>query len=92
MQIYLVGALIIAFVVVVFAVQNAVPIAVKFVVWEFHGSQALILLLTFALGVIMSLLISIPAVIKRSLMISGQNRKIEELERTMQKRNEPERK
>ena len=76
-------ALLIAILAVVFAVQNAIPITVTFFSWKFEGFLALVLLLTLALGVVMSLLVSRPAMIKRSWVISQQKKRIEDLERNL---------
>jgi uncharacterized integral membrane protein len=51
---------------------------VTFWVWKFEGSLALAPMLTFASGVLVSLLVSIPAILKRRSAISNQKKKIEE--------------
>ena len=73
MHLYLIIALIVSIFSVVFAVQNAVPVTVSLLGWRFESSLALVLLVTFALGVVTSLLVSIPAMVKR------RRRKIREL-------------
>ena len=80
MQSFLIVALGLAILTVIFALQNAIPVGVTFLVWKFEGSLALVLMLTFALGVLVSLLLSIPAIVKRRSAISNQTKKIEELE------------
>jgi putative membrane protein len=67
----------------IFALQNALPITVTFLFWQFDGSLALILLGTFSLGVFVSLLVSAPAVIKRRIALSHQSKRIAELERSV---------
>jgi len=79
MQSFLIVALGLAILTVIFALQNAIPVGVTFLVWKFEGSLALVLMLTFALGVLVSLLLSIPAILKRRSAISNQKKKIEEL-------------
>jgi uncharacterized integral membrane protein len=49
--------------------------------WKFEGSLALVLMLTFALGVLVSLMVSIPAMLKRRAAISNQKKNIQEPER-----------
>ncbi len=49
---------------VIFALQNNVAITVGFFAWQLHGSLALILIMTMAMGVLFSLLITIPEVIR----------------------------
>ena len=80
MQVQLIVAIIVAILAVVFALQNAVPITVSFLTWRFESSLALVLLITVALGILMSLLVSVPSMIKTKKMISSQRKKIQELE------------
>jgi len=85
MQLQLIVAIIVAILAVAFALQNAVPIAVSFLTWKFESSLALVLLITVALGISMSLLVSVPSMIKTRKMISGLRKKIRELENGLQK-------
>ena len=86
MQLFLIVALGLAILTVIFALQNPIPVSVAFFGWEFEGSLALVLLLTFALGVLVSFLISIPAILKRRSGVSTQTKKIEELENRLRER------
>jgi len=88
MQLFLIVATIMAILAVAFALQNTVPITVSFLLWQFEGSLALVLLATLALGVLMSLLVSTPAMIKRKRTISNQKKKIQELETSLQEKIE----
>ncbi|MEA2087394.1 MAG: LapA family protein [Candidatus Caldatribacteriota bacterium] len=88
MQLQLIVAIIVAILAVVFALQNAVPITVSFLTWRFESSLALVLLITLALGIIMSLLVSVPSMIKTRKMIFSQKKKIQELENGLQKETE----
>lgn len=56
MQIYLLIAALIAVLAVIFALQNAVPITVSFLLWQVNSSLALILIVAFIAGVITSFL------------------------------------
>jgi len=85
MQLQLIAAIIVAILAVVFALQNAVPITVSFLTWRFESSLALVLLITLALGILMSLLVSVPSMIKRRKKISNQKKKIQKLEISIQK-------
>ena len=80
MQSFLIAALALAVLTVIFALQNTIPVVVTFLLWKFEGSLAMVLILTFALGVIVSSLVSIPAIVKRRSAISHQKKKITELE------------
>jgi len=88
MQLQLIVAIIVAILAVVFALQNAVPITVSFLTWRFESSLALVLLITLALGIIMSLLVSVPSTIKKMKSISSQKKKIQELEDSLQRGSE----
>jgi putative membrane protein len=89
MQSFLIAALGLAILTVIFALQNPIPVGVAFFSWKFEGSLALVLLLTFGLGVLVSFLISIPAILKRRSAVSNQTKKIEELENRLRERNPP---
>ncbi|GAB4116034.1 MAG: hypothetical protein Kow00103_11360 [Candidatus Caldatribacteriota bacterium] len=88
MQLQLIIAIVVAILAVVFALQNAIPITVSFIIWNFKSSLALVLLITLALGILMSLLVSIPSMIKRKRIISNQKKKIQELEKNLQEKME----
>ena len=87
MQLWLIMAIVIAMLAVIFALQNAVPITVSFLIWKFESSLALILLITIALGVLMSLLVSIPSKIKKIKIILNQKKKIQKLESASETKN-----
>ena len=80
MQSFLIAALAIAILTVIFALQNTIPVLVTFMFWKFEGSMALVLMLTFALGVLVSLMVSTPAMLKRRSANSTQKNKIQEPE------------
>ena len=88
MQLQLITAIVVAILAVVFALQNAVPITVSFLTWKFESSLALVLLITVALGILMSLLVSVPSMIKTRKIISNQKKKIQELESGLRKEAE----
>lgn len=60
-------ALIIAVLAVIFSLQNAVITAVSFFTFSFEGSLALILIVTFAVGVVAGLLLMAPYLLKARL-------------------------
>ena len=91
MHLFLIVALGLAILTVIFALQNPIPVGVIFLVWKFEGSLALVLMLTFALGALVSSLVSIPAIVKRRSAISNQKKKIEELENRLRERIPPSR-
>ncbi len=90
MQLQLIVVIVVAILAVVFALQNAVPITVSFLTWRFESSLALVLLITLALGILMSLLVSVPSMIKRRKMISSQQKEIQELGKSLPRESERE--
>jgi uncharacterized integral membrane protein len=79
MQIFIILALLIAIVAVVFAVQNTAMITVSFLVWSFEGSLALVLLATLLVGVLISLLASTPGLIRGKWNSSRERKKLASL-------------
>ena len=66
----LVLAIILAVIAVIFALQNAEPTAVSFLSWDLELPLALIILSTFAIGAITTLLLTIPGTYKRRRHLS----------------------
>lgn len=83
MQIFLFLALLIAGLGVVFALQNTTPVDVNFLVWSFHGSLALVLLGALAAGALISLLASLPALIRDKWAIRAHRKRQGELESSL---------
>ncbi|MCH7952098.1 LapA family protein [Patescibacteria group bacterium] len=79
MSISFIGALIIATISVIFAVQNAVPITVKLLFWKFEASLAIVLVITFILGLLMGILTFVPGRIKKGIGTLKQKKKRAEL-------------
>ncbi len=80
MQVFIIIALLIAILAVIFALQNAVMVSITFLVWNIHGSLALVLLVTLAAGVVISLLASLPSLIRGRLTSRRQKKKLVALE------------
>jgi putative membrane protein len=64
MRIGLILSLVLAIIAVLFAVQNPQPMEVSFLFFSTEGSAALVLILTFGLGVVVGLLGSLPGRIR----------------------------
>jgi len=79
MRLYVVSALVIAFLAILFALQNTNLVTIQLFVWEYQQSLALVLLGTLAIGVILGLLVSVPTVIRRNVRISRQQTQVERL-------------
>ena len=82
MSFALIAALLIVFFAVAFSLQNASEITIHFFAWTFQGSLVIVLLTTLALGVIISLIASLPAQMKKSRMIAQQSKEIETLKQS----------
>jgi len=82
MQTFLFLALLIAFTLVLFAVQNSDVVPVKFLAFHFEGSLAFILVVVFASGVITGILMALPSYWRKSSAVRAQRRKIKQLEET----------
>ncbi|MGF1515083.1 MAG: lipopolysaccharide assembly LapA domain-containing protein [Elainellaceae cyanobacterium] len=80
MPLLLIAALIVAFLAVVFALQNSVPVEVSLGIWRFEASLAIVLLITLAIGLFVGLCVAIPALIRRGLRISRQKKQIAQLQ------------
>lgn len=65
MRIALVSSLLIAILAVVFALQNPAYISVNIGPFDITHSTALILMVTFCVGVVVGILATIPAIMKR---------------------------
>lgn len=83
MQLMLILGIVFAIGAVVFALQNNVPIIVSFAVWQFEGSQALVLLMTLGAGALIAGLVSSPMVIRRQWEAARMRRQIVDLERKL---------
>jgi len=80
MQFFVIVALLVAVLAILFAVQNPLTVTIKFLLWKFQGSFALILLACFALGFVTSVLLSLSGIFKRGKIIRKQSKRIQELE------------
>lgn len=81
--VYLIVALVIALVAVIFALQNTMTITVSFLAWVVTGSLSLVLLVTLAIGVIIGLLFLVPSTIRNSMAASSHRKRIGSLEKEL---------
>ena len=80
---YLIVALLIAVVAVIFALQNTLVITISFFAWKVTGSLSLVLLITLAIGVVIGLLVLAPSAIKNTIQVSGHRKRIGVLEKEL---------
>ena len=81
MALFLIFALVIAFLAIAFAIQNDQLITINFFVWQLERQHlATVLLITLGLGFLTGLLVTIPAFLKREWRISRGKRQTSSLE------------
>ncbi len=80
MQVFIIFALFIAVIAVIFALQNIAAVTVTFFFWSFHGSLALVLLLSVIAGVLIILLAGLPGLIRGRWTVASQRKKLAILE------------
>lgn len=82
--VYLIFALVIAVIAVIFALQNTMVIPISFLAWKVTGSLSLVLLVTLAIGAVIGLLVLAPSTIKHTLAASGHRKRIGTLEKELE--------
>ena len=80
MQILLIFSFVIAFLAILFAIQNATVTPIRFLIWETEGSLALVLFISLVAGALISYLATAPGQIKQRMTISSQRKRIAEVE------------
>lgn len=80
MQILLIFSFIIAFIAIIFAIQNTEVTTIQFLFWETEGSLALILFIAMVAGALISYLATAPTQIKQRMTISSQRKQMTEIE------------
>lgn len=81
--VYLIVALLIAVVAVIFALQNSITVTISFLAWEVTGSLSLVLLITLAIGALIGLLVLAPTAIKNTITASNNRKRIGILEKEL---------
>lgn len=69
-------ALAIVVLVAIFAMQNAQPVQVGVLLWTFEGPLVIVLLITFAAGILAGWLTAIPSTIKKSRQVAELKREL----------------
>jgi uncharacterized integral membrane protein len=72
--------MVVAIVSVFFALENTEVVQVTFFKYPLNGSIGVILLVTFGVGILMGIVLMMPAMISRSIKIARHRRRIGELE------------
>lgn len=82
-QIYLIGFLVLAVAIAIFAIQNSGEAVVKFIGWQFHSSLVVVVLISTVAGVIMAVLLSLPGTFRLRARLREQAQRIVELEQRL---------
>ena len=85
-QLFLVGFLVLAAAIAIFAIQNSGEAVVKFVGWQFHSSLVVVILVSTAVGVIMAVLLSLPGTFRLRARLKEQAQRMVELEQQLRER------
>ncbi|MEO7560623.1 MAG: LapA family protein [Nitrosospira sp.] len=79
MPLQLVSALIVIFLIVMFAVQNAVSVSVVFFLWRVDASLAVVIAACFGLGALIGALVTVPTMLRERMSISRLRKQIDML-------------
>lgn len=79
MQLQLIAALIIVFLLVTFAVQNAVSVSVVFFLWRIDASLAVVIAACFGLGALIGALVTVPTMLRERISISRLRKQVDML-------------
>ena len=82
-QFNLIGFLILAVAIAIFAIQNSSEVAVKFIGWQFHSSLVVVILISTAVGVIMAILLSLPGTFRLRARLKENAEQIMKLEQRL---------
>ena len=79
-QVYLIAALVLAGLVATFAVQNAIPVTVKFLAWNFESSLVVIIFLAAGVGAFAATLVSLPQAVRAWARLRQREAEVSSLE------------
>ena len=83
MRIFLLIALLIALIAVIFALQNTQVVSINFLAWTFQSSIALEMIITLIAGVLVGFLAMLPSSIRSQLQISNRKKEKTGLEASL---------
>ena len=88
MILLIIVGLVMAMVAVLFALQNAAVVTINFGVWQLEQSLAVVLITTLGIGIIISMLLSVPTIIKRGWQNRDRENKLGELRQQLKAKNQ----
>lgn len=83
--VFLLLALIVAIGAIIFALANPGIITVSLLAWKFDTSLAVVVIIAFALGVLVTVLVLLPGLIKSRYRLSVHKKTIKDLQKTLPK-------
>lgn len=72
-----------------FALQNAAPVSVTFIIWKFESSLALVLVSALMLGALTVAIVAAPAAIRKRWELASRDRRIAELSKRLEELEAP---
>lgn len=88
MRLFVISALVVAFLAILFALQNTNLVTIQFFIWRYEQSLALTLLGTLAIGVVVGLLVSFPAILRRGRKIARTQKQADTLTELVQEKEQ----
>ena len=88
MRLFVISALFVAFLAILFALQNTNLVIIQFFIWRYEQSLALTLLGTLAIGVVIGLLVSFPAILRRGRKIARTQKQANTLTELVQEKEQ----
>jgi len=79
MQLQLIAALIVVFLIVMFAVQNAIAVSAVFFLWRVEASLAVVIAACFGLGALIGALVTVPTMLRERISTSRLRKQVETL-------------
>ena len=80
MQRSLIIGLLLAILVIIFALQNSAPVPVRLAFWDLNPSVALLVILVLFIGAVLGILFSVPSIVKKNKIIEELKEKTEKPE------------
>ena len=84
MPFFIILAIALALVTVLFALQNTTPVVINIFGWEGQDTLAIIVLITLAIGVVVGILVTTPALLRRSLKLAHQKKRLQDIDYQLQ--------
>ncbi len=86
--IYLILAIILLILIVLFTLQNTTEIDIKFLFWHVVASQVILIFFTFSFGVLLAVLLLLPTIIKLKKKLRMAKKVQQKIENKVSKPNE----